>query len=98
MSAALCQIDKPGLIIQQPSKTSNFARLGVKAGAAWCPHCQSLIYSRRQKFCGVCEKELPGSLVFSERQSLNVKSLLEEEREKHRRWLRKSEARTRLLN
>jgi predicted amidophosphoribosyltransferase len=30
-----------------------------------CPHCQSPIYSRKQKICGVCERPLPEDLLFS---------------------------------
>jgi hypothetical protein len=33
-----------------------------------CPHCQSPIYSRKQKICGVCEKPLPGELLLSGKQ------------------------------
>jgi uncharacterized Zn finger protein (UPF0148 family) len=33
-----------------------------------CPHCQSPIYSRKQKICGVCEKPLPAELLLSENQ------------------------------
>ncbi|HTL74522.1 MAG TPA: hypothetical protein VL863_14570 [bacterium] len=30
-----------------------------------CPHCQSPIYSRKLKICGVCEKPLPENLLLS---------------------------------
>jgi predicted amidophosphoribosyltransferase len=33
-----------------------------------CPHCQSPIYSRKLKICGVCEKPLPEALLLSEKQ------------------------------
>jgi len=33
-----------------------------------CPHCQSPIYSRKQKICGVCEKSLPPELLLSDKQ------------------------------
>jgi hypothetical protein len=38
-----------------------------------CPHCQSLIYSRKQKTCGICEKPLPGELLLSENQKAILK-------------------------
>jgi hypothetical protein len=33
-----------------------------------CPHCQSPIYSRKNKICGVCEKPLPAELLLSDKQ------------------------------
>jgi predicted amidophosphoribosyltransferase len=38
-----------------------------------CPHCQSPIYSRKQKICGVCEKPLPEELLLSEKQTAFLK-------------------------
>ena len=38
-----------------------------------CPHCQSPIYSRKQKICGVCEKPLPEELLLSEKQIATLK-------------------------
>lgn len=52
-----------------------------------CPHCHSIIYSRRHKVCGVCFESLPAACTFSEAESSNVKSIFEEERERHRKWL-----------
>jgi hypothetical protein len=40
-----------------------------------CPYCNSPIYSRKNKICGVCEKPLPAELLFTDAQ---VKSLKEE--------------------
>jgi len=34
-----------------------------------CPNCQSPIYSRKNKICGVCEKPLPKELLLSEQQA-----------------------------
>jgi len=31
-----------------------------------CPHCGSVIYSRKNKLCGVCEEPLPADLLFSD--------------------------------
>ncbi|MGV3771850.1 MAG: hypothetical protein ACO1QB_03045 [Verrucomicrobiales bacterium] len=98
MSAALCQIEESLLDVQQQKSAKTFIRVGVKVQPTWCPHCQSLIYSKRQKFCGVCEQALPEKLLFNNSQSRNVKSLLEEERQKHRAWLRKASERSWPLN
>lgn len=54
-----------------------------------CPHCQSIIYSRRHQVCGVCFEPLPAACTFSQAESASVKSILEEERQRHRKWLGK---------
>jgi hypothetical protein len=33
-----------------------------------CPNCNSPIYSRKNKICGVCEKPLPEELLLSDKQ------------------------------
>jgi len=33
-----------------------------------CPHCQSPIYSRKNKLCGRCGKLLPPEMLFTEKQ------------------------------
>ena len=38
-----------------------------------CPHCQSPVYSRKNKICGVCEKLLPAELLLTEKQVLILK-------------------------
>jgi hypothetical protein len=40
-----------------------------------CPYCNSPIYSRKNKICGVCEKSLPPELLLNDAQ---IKSLKEE--------------------
>ena len=52
-----------------------------------CPHCDSIVYSRRHKVCGVCCQPLPVACTFTDEESNNVRSLLAEERERHRKWL-----------
>ena len=47
-----------------------------------CPHCQSPIYSRKLKICGVCEQPLPPELLFSDEQ---VKKLKEETAKEEKR-------------
>lgn len=55
-----------------------------------CPHCHSIIYSRRHRVCGVCCKPLPAACTFTENESAQVASLLQEERQRHRQWLVKA--------
>jgi hypothetical protein len=38
-----------------------------------CPHCQSPIYSRKNRICGVCEKPLPEELLLSDEQVAALK-------------------------
>lgn len=54
-----------------------------------CPHCNSIVYSRRNRLCGVCSRELPDSFRFSEAEAQSVVRLLTVERERHRRWISK---------
>ncbi|MEI9866065.1 MAG: hypothetical protein WDN00_16230 [Limisphaerales bacterium] len=44
-----------------------------------CPNCQSLIYSRKNKICGLCEKLLPKELLFSDEAIAALKRQMEQE-------------------
>ncbi len=55
-----------------------------------CPHCNSIIYSRRNKLCGVCNQELPAELLFSQAEARRVESVLRSEQLRHRAWLAKA--------
>jgi hypothetical protein len=44
-----------------------------------CPYCHSLIYSRKNKICGVCEKPLPEELLLSDEQVALLKKQMEQE-------------------
>ena len=57
---------------------------------ARCPSCDSIIYSRRHVLCGVCGCQLPESCLFNFSQAACVERTLEEERQRHRAWLRKA--------
>ena len=56
-----------------------------------CPLCQSLIYSRKNKLCGVCGKPLPAELLFTDEQiaALKKESDQEEKRAKDKRAIRR---------
>jgi hypothetical protein len=54
-----------------------------------CPHCESIIYSRRSKRCGVCDCQLPEELLFSPEETQRIERLMQSERERHRRWMTK---------
>jgi hypothetical protein len=44
-----------------------------------CPYCQSPIYSRKNKICGVCEKPLPKELLMNDAEIAFWKKEMEEE-------------------
>jgi predicted nucleic acid-binding Zn ribbon protein len=54
-----------------------------------CPACDSILYSRRSKFCGVCGEALPEELRFTPFEANRVKHLLRTERERHRIWMQR---------
>jgi ribosomal protein L32 len=57
-----------------------------------CPHCGSIIYSRRHKLCGLCGRELPEEFRFSSAEALRLENLIRNEQERHRTWMKKSTA------
>lgn len=71
---------------------AKLARLGVEPEAHRCPGCNSPVYSRRLKVCGVCGDELPREIRFTLDEAERIDHLLKTERERHRRWLRRSAA------
>lgn len=88
MSATACDIREIESEVDWHD-TAFFSR-GVRAQAdRRCPHCDSVIYSRRHKLCGVCAEPLPEECLFSNEQAQSVRSLVQEERDRHRVWLQK---------
>lgn len=65
-------------------------RLGVEPREQRCPHCNSLIYTRRHRRCGVCEQVLPADFLLSGVEAQRVDILLRTERQRHRAWLNRS--------
>ena len=56
---------------------------------ARCPHCNSIIYSRRHKLCGVCSQSLPEDYLFSETEARRIESILRTEQSRHKKWMSK---------
>jgi hypothetical protein len=89
MSATACHIRELEIGDVDLNDTTFFSR-GVKIEAERrCPHCNSVVYSRRHKLCGVCTEPLPDACLFSDEQAQNIRSLVDEERARHRVWLQK---------
>lgn len=74
------------------AQSGRLARLGVEPEAHRCPDCDSPVYSRRLKVCGVCGNELPREIRLTLDEAERVDQLLKAERERHRRWLQRAGA------
>jgi hypothetical protein len=53
-----------------------------------CPHCGSVIYSRRIPVCGRCGEKLPESLLFDSSTRKKVEQVIEGDK-KRAEWERK---------
>jgi acetyl-CoA carboxylase beta subunit len=51
-----------------------------------CPSCESIIYSRKNKICGVCAEALPDELLFTADERERVEELIEREKMRHHWW------------
>jgi predicted nucleic acid-binding Zn ribbon protein len=69
------------------------ARIGVRTRERCCPACDSIVYSRRHKLCGVCGQVLPEDCLFTATEAESVEMLLRTERQRHRAWLKKTTTR-----
>jgi uncharacterized Zn finger protein (UPF0148 family) len=49
-----------------------------------CPHCGSVVYSRRNVLCGVCGKRLPDSVLFTAEERTVVERELAEAKRRAR--------------
>ena len=50
-----------------------------------CPHCDSVVYSRRNVLCGVCGKRLPDSVLFTAEERAVVERELAEAKRRARK-------------
>ena len=71
---------------------NSFVSVGVKPRERHCPSCDSIVYSRRHRLCGVCGRALPKDCLFTATEAENVEILLRIERQRHRAWLKKTTA------
>ncbi|MBI2948021.1 MAG: hypothetical protein HYY23_10255 [Verrucomicrobia bacterium] len=90
--------EAPVRIVSAPGRTSDspsYTReLASKVTTARCPHCASIVYSRRNKLCGVCNQSLPQTILFDPAEAEKIEQLLARERHRHRLWMeRYSDAR-----
>ena len=52
-----------------------------------CPRCESVIYSRSNRLCGLCGEALPEGLLFSAAESRRIKNILNSEKRRHKGWM-----------
>jgi predicted nucleic acid-binding Zn ribbon protein len=89
MGAIVCEVEKWESTEFEVGGPNHFSR-GVKLEQERrCPHCSSVIYSRRHKQCGVCGEALPEGCLFSADEARSVEALLDDERQRHRKWLQR---------
>jgi hypothetical protein len=69
------------------TNTSFTRNAGARRGPVRCPECDSIIYSRRHRLCGVCSQPLPEELLFNTREAMRVEALVTAERIRHRKWM-----------
>jgi predicted nucleic acid-binding Zn ribbon protein len=65
-------------------------RIGPAPIALRCPHCNSIVYSRRSKLCGLCSQALPEEFLFSSSDAQRIENILRTEQRRHRQWMSKS--------
>ena len=69
---------------------NQYFRIGAKPRERHCPSCDSIVYSRRHRICGVCDQVLPQDCLFTDTEAESVEMLLRTERQRHRAWLKKT--------
>jgi predicted amidophosphoribosyltransferase len=52
-----------------------------------CPYCNSPIYSRKNKICGVCEKPLPKELLLTDEQIALLKEQTDAEEKRAKEFI-----------
>jgi predicted nucleic acid-binding Zn ribbon protein len=65
-------------------------RIGPAPTTLRCPHCNSIIYSRRSKLCGLCSHALPKEFLFNSSEAQRIENILRTEQRRHRQWMSKN--------
>lgn len=87
LSTSLTEIEK-----EAPARTQLplTRKIAAKNNTLRCPHCDSIVYSRRSKLCGVCGRGLPSEYLFSPTEAARVENILRSERSRHRQWMNRA--------
>ena len=86
--------DQQGAIVPhgfagEPGEAGLASRTGPNLA---CPTCDSIIYSRRNKHCGVCGQDLPVELLFNAIELQRIEGIIESEKLRHRKWMSRANA------
>jgi len=95
MSAATLSIrwidcDRNQALPLVPGGQNPYFSVKVKPRERHCPSCDSIVYSRRHRLCGVCGQALPEDCLFTATEAESVEMLLRTERQRHRAWLKRT--------
>ena len=92
MSATVCELREIESLGCDLHDVEIFVRGVTSQAERHCPHCGSLVYSRRHRLCGVCAEPLPSACLFPMEKAQQIQSLMEEERARHKMWLNRFES------
>jgi hypothetical protein len=87
MGAIVCQVESWESVEFEVRSPGDFSRGVNLQSERRCPACNSLVYSRRHKLCGLCGEALPPACIFSDAEAHSIEMRLNEERQRHRQWL-----------
>src|SRR5262245_5963679 len=66
------------------------SRIRMEPSSHRCPSCDSIIYCRRHRWCGVCGQVLPDDCRFTASEAQDVVAIVEVERQAHKAWLKRA--------
>src|SRR5437867_910037 len=68
------------------------SRICIEPNSHRCPSCDSIVYCRRHRLCGVCGQVLPEECLFTAGEAQDVEMILRAERQAHKAWLKRAAA------
>ena len=66
------------------------SRIRIEPGSHRCPSCDSIVYCRRHRLCGVCGEVLPDECLFTSNEAQDVEMIVSAERQAHKAWLKRA--------
>ena len=66
------------------------SRIRIEPRSQRCPSCDSIIYCRRHRWCGVCGQVLPDECRFNASEAEVVELIVSAERQAHKAWLKRA--------
>ena len=87
------QLDGFSIKVAPAASATLVRQIGAARKPARCPECDSVVYSRRHRLCGVCNQPLPEHLLFNVMEAARIEQLLQTERLRHRQWMQQRKLR-----